>query len=143
MTTVDRQSQHRGQQQRRDDQQHVAHPPQHDREQHVIADTAMIPACRKAELISRPASWIVTGVPVTSGATVRTAATNRSSAVVVARVALAERPRPGRGRPGRSSCPATAAAGSSSVTGLASMTRAQHVEALFEPRQQIPLATPG
>ena len=46
----------------------------------MIARTAMTPACRKAELISRPASWIVTGVPVASGATVRTAATNRFSA---------------------------------------------------------------
>ena len=45
----------------------------------MIAATAMTRPARKDVLISRPASWIVTGVPVASGATVRIAATKRSS----------------------------------------------------------------
>ena len=45
----------------------------------MMAITAITPACRKAPLISRPASCIVTGAPVASGATVRIAATKRSS----------------------------------------------------------------
>ncbi len=60
-------------------QQDVAQPAQHQREQQRDRGDCDDPGLTKAELISRPASRIVTGVPVASGATARTAATNRSS----------------------------------------------------------------
>lgn len=88
----------------------------------MIATTAMTPASTKAELISRPASWIVTGVPVTSGATVRIEATNRLSASL-------SRASP-RGKISTRARPSGAIQGSrnsggnvSSVTGPAVMTR--------------------
>ena len=45
----------------------------------VIARNAHNPACRKARTTVRLDSWIETGAPVASGASARTASTNRRS----------------------------------------------------------------
>ena len=101
----------------------------------------MTPASTNAELISRPASWIVTGVPVTSGATVRTRRDESFQRRVIARVPrgkISTRARPS----GVIQLFRNSGGNVSSVTGPAVDYEAQRVKALFQPASSDPAAAP-